>query len=106
MEKSKDTIRTTTSPVELEVIVQEEDDPRLEAANAQFDAPLSMEDINNRNEALAEQRRQRQPNDLTLPAADYRKAIEAAVLANPNRSIGNRKAVGKTALTYREAIGY
>jgi len=106
MQKSLDTTRTTTSTVEFEAIVQGDNDPRLKATNAPFYEPLSMTDINNRNEALAEQRLQRQPNDLRLSADDYRKAIEAAVPVNPNRNMGNRKTIGKTALTYREAIGY
>jgi len=106
MEKSLNTTRTTTPTVGSEALVLRDEDPRLTAANAQFDEPLSMADINDRNAALAEQRLQKQSDDSKLFADDYRKAIEAAIPANPDRSMANRQAIGKTVLTYREAIGY
>ncbi len=106
MEKPLNTTRTITPTTEFEALVRGDEDPRLKAANAQFDEPLSMTDINNRNEALAEQRQQKLSDDLKLPANDYRKAIEATVSANPNRSMANRQTIGKTVLTYREAKGY
>jgi len=106
MEKSLNTTRTITPTVGSEALVLRDEDPRLTAANAQFDEPLSMADINDRNAALAEQRLQKQSDDSKLFADDYRKAIEAAIPANPDRSMANRRAIGKTVLTYREAIGY
>jgi len=106
MEKPLNTTRTTTRTVEFEALVRGDEDPRLKAANAQFDEPLCMADIYARNEALAEQRLHEQSDDLKLSADDYRQAIEATTSANPDRSMANRRDIGKTVLTYREAIGY
>lgn len=106
MEKSLDTTRTTTPTAEFDALALWNNDPRLKAADAQFDAPLSMTDIENRNEVLAERRRLRQPSDLKLSPDDYRKAIEVAFPVNPIRGAGSAEALGKTVLTYRDVIGY